>query len=406
MVPPIVSNPVVCTAVRPAPVRFESESEHEMSSYFDTLAPEHIRSLPVYKPGKPLAELERELGITGAIKLASNENPMGPSPLAVAAAQKAAADMQLYPDGGGFALRRALSDRLQIAPDELVFGNGSNEIIHLIVQALCDRGRDEVLSHKYAFISYRLAAMAHGIPFVEAEVNDDLSCNVDALIAAITPRTKVIFLANPNNPTGAHLVTAQFERLVSSLPRRVTLVVDEAYHEYSVGHAEAGRADYPRSQGYRSAEMPQILTLRTFSKIYGLAGIRVGYGIGDSRLVGYLNRTRRPFNLNSIAQVAAVAALDDVEHLDRSYAASAASLSSMMHAAEELGIQAYPSLGNFVLLRLGPEALDIHRALLRRGVIVRPMAAWGLPEHIRVSVGQAEDTERFNATLAEVLASR
>ncbi|MEM9493425.1 MAG: aminotransferase class I/II-fold pyridoxal phosphate-dependent enzyme, partial [Myxococcota bacterium] len=267
-----------------------------MTNFFDTLAGEHIRGLPIYRPGKPAEELERELGIQGAIKASSNENPMGPAPSAIAAAQRAIEGAHWYPDGGAYKLREALAERLAVSPDELIFGAGSNEIIHMIVTALCQPGHDQVLAPRYAFISYRLAAISHNVEFVEADVRDDLACDADALIAAITPRTKVVFLANPNNPTGAYVGTDDFERILAALPERALLVADEAYHEYAVAAraqaaaqgaaaaesgAQAGAQaiyghDYPLSQDYRSGDMPRILTLRTFSKIYGLSGLRVG----------------------------------------------------------------------------------------------------------------------------------
>jgi histidinol-phosphate aminotransferase len=361
------------------------------------LAPEHIRVLKAYQPGKPLEELERELGITGAIKIASNENPMGPSPVAVEAAQAALHQAHLYPDGGCFKLRAAVADKLGVPGDELVFGAGSNELIYLLVSAFCRPGVDQVLAHKYAFISYKLAAMSQNVPFVEAEVTEDLGCDVDAMIAALTERTRIVFLANPNNPTGAHVTTADFERLLAALPEHTVLVVDEAYHEYAV----AAGADYPRSQSYRD-RCPRIVTLRTFSKIYGLSGMRVGYGIADPAVCNLINRVRRPFNVNSIAQVAGAAALNDDAHVQRSSEAARVGIEALSEAVRKIGLRPYPSLGNFVLVGLGREAAPVYDQLLHKGVIVRPMGAWGLPQHIRVSVGTPEQTERVVAALGEL----
>lgn len=369
-----------------------------MSIIFDELAASHIARLKAYQPGKPLSELERELGITNAIKIASNENPMGPSPLAVEAATRALSSAHIYPDGGCFELRKALCARLGVAPDELVFGAGSNEIIYLIVHAFCRPG-DQILTHKYAFISYRLSAMAYDIEFVDADVTPQLACDVDALIDAVTPKTRVLFLANPNNPTGSHVVKADFERLLDALPERVIVVVDEAYHEY----ATASGADYPSSATYRSEARPGVITLRTFSKIYGLSGMRVGYGIGDPRLLGYLERVRRPFNVNSIAQAAATAAVDDDAHVAASCEAARSGIEQISKEAERLGCTAYPSLGNFVLIGVGRDAAGVYDQLLRKGVIVRPMGAWGLGEHLRISVGTAEETQRVVAALSDVL---
>jgi histidinol-phosphate aminotransferase len=375
-----------------------------MSRFFDTLAPDHIRSLPVYQPGMPVEEIERTLGIQGAIKLASNENPMGPSPRAVEAAREALARIHWYPDADAFALRRALAERLGVAPDELVFGAGSNEIIHMLVHALCRPGVDEVLTHEHAFISYRLACLARDVPFVEAEVRGEaLDCDVDALIAAMSPRTKIVFLANPNNPTGAHVGTADFERILEALPEQALLVVDEAYHEYAVAAADAGEVDYPRSQSYRSAVMPRVLTLRTFSKIYGLSGLRVGYAVGDRRVIDFLERVRRPFNVNSVAQAAALAALDDDDHLRASREAARLGLASLAVLGRALGVRVFPSLGNFALVDVGSDAAEVHGALLQKGVIVRPLGLWGLPGHVRISVGKPADSERIAAALTEVL---
>lgn len=368
-----------------------------MSDIATALAPEHIRVLKAYQPGKPVEELERELGITGAIKIASNENPMGPSPLAVEAARAAVTDSHFYPDGGCFKLRKALADKLEVTGDELVFGAGSNELIYLLISAFCRPGVDEVLAHRYAFISYKLAAMSLNVRFVEADVTEDLACDVDAMINGITDNTRLVFLANPNNPTGAHVSSADFERLLAALPEHTVLVVDEAYHEYAI----ATDADYPRSQEYRG-EQPLIVTLRTFSKIYGLSGMRVGYGIADPSVCNLINRVRRPFNVNSIAQAAALAALDDDAHVTRSSDAARDGIAALSDAVRSMGLRPYPSLGNFVLVGLGREAAPVYDQLLKKGVIVRPMGAWGLPEHVRISVGTPEQTERVVAALGEL----
>ncbi|HWN71665.1 MAG TPA: histidinol-phosphate transaminase [Haliangium sp.] len=372
-----------------------------MSSFFDTVAPAYIRDLPTYQPGKPVEELERELGIRGAIKMASNENPMGPSPLAIEAATRALARAHLYPVDDAFYLRRALAERLGVAPGALVFGAGSNEIIYMILHALCRPGQDEVLTHQYAFISYRLASLAHGLPFVEAPVTADLGCDVDALIAAMGPRTKVVLLGNPNNPTGAHLRTRDLERILAALPPQAVLVVDEAYHEYAVSAGAA--AEYPSSQAYQSEREPRVITLRTFSKIYGLASLRVGYGIGHPRVIGYIERVRHAFNVSSVAQAAALAALDDDAHVARSQESARVGLEVLSEGARRLGLRPYPTLGNFVLLDVGRDAESVYQGMLQKGVIVRPMRAWGLTQHVRISAGTRADTERALAVLAEVV---
>lgn len=370
-----------------------------MSDLFEEIVPEYIRKLRPYQPGKPIEELERVLGISGAIKIASNENPMGPSPLAVEAATRALAEAHFYPDGGCYKLRHVLAERIQVPPECLVFGAGCNEIIHMLILAFCKPGVDEVLTHKYAFISYRLAALAYHAPFVETEVTEDLKCDVDALIAAINPNTRVIFLANPNNPTGAHLTRPEFERVLEAVPEKTILVMDEAYHEYATVLAD----DYPRSQDYRSSGRPLLVTLRTFSKIYGLAGMRVGYGICDPRVADIVNRIRRPFNVTSIAQAAAIAALDDQEHVQRSRDAARSGIKELRAALEKMGLTAYPSVGNFVLADIQRGPGPVHQQLQAKGVIVRPMTAWGLGRHLRISVGTPEQTARVAKALKEVL---
>jgi histidinol-phosphate aminotransferase len=357
----------------------------------------NIRGLKAYQPGKPIEELQRELGLTDIIKIASNENPMGPSPLAVDAGRAALAEVHAYPDGGAFKLRAALAERHGVDPSELVFGAGSNELIYLVMAAFCGPG-DRVVAPRFSFISYKLAARAFDLEFVESEVNDLLGADVDALIAAATPDTRVVFLANPNNPTGAHMPVADFDKLVAALAPETLLVVDEAYHEYAV----IAGADYPQSQRYR-ADRPNTITLRTFSKIYGLAGLRVGYGLCDARIADVINRVRRPFNVNSVAQAAALAALDDDAHVRTSADAAARGIPMLSEAVEGLGLRAYPSLGNFVLVDVARDTGPVYQALLARGVIVRPMAAWGLPRCVRISVGTPAETERVAAALRDVL---
>jgi histidinol-phosphate aminotransferase len=364
------------------------------------LAPPNIEALAPYVPGKPIEELERELGISGAIKLASNENPLGPSPKGLAAAHAALAQANFYPDGSGHKLRAALAAHAGVSIDEIVLGAGSNEIIDNLVRTFCLPGVDEVLTHKYAFMMYRVSCGAHGVTMREAEVTPELGCDVDALAAAVNERTKLVFLPNPNNPTGSYVPRAAFERLLDKLPSRVILAVDEAYHEYAVE-----RPDYPIAEKYRTPARPYVMTLRTFSKAYGLAAMRIGWAIGDRRLVDYLNRVRMPFNTSTAAQEAALAALGDVEHVARSRQVNNAGLAQLAAGLAKLPVRAYPSAGNFVLVDLKREAGPIYQALLRRGVIVRPLAPTGLVQHVRVSVGTAEENARFLNALAEVLAA-
>lgn len=371
-----------------------------MSDLVAGIVRDNIRDLSPYQPGKPIEEVERELGISGAIKLASNENPLGPSPLALEAIRKSLEDCNLYPDGAAYYLRRALAEQHDIAPERLVFGSGCNEVIQMLIGAFCVPGQDQVLSHKYAFISYRLQTLAHGCEFIEAPVTPDLGCDVDALLAAVTERTKLIFVANPNNPTGAHLDKAGLDKLLAGVPNHAIVVIDEAYHEYACVADEA----YPKSQDY-AAERPLLVTLRTFSKIYGLAGLRVGYGICSLQVADFMNRLRRPFNVNLLAQEAACAALADTDHVLKSAKLAKEGIALFRAAASELGIVAYPSLGNFLLLDVGDRAQEIHGGLLRAGVITRPMAVWGLASHLRVSIGTEQQNERALSALRTQLSS-
>ncbi len=373
-------------------------SSNTVSQTPSELVRDNIRNLKAYQPGKPIEEVEREIGITGAIKLASNENPLGPSPLAIEAAAKTIGDSHLYPDGAAYYLRRDLADMHGIDPERLVFGSGCNEVIQMLISAFCVPGRDQVLSHKYAFISYRLQTLAHDCEFVEADVTENLGCDVDALLAKVTEKTRLIFVANPNNPTGAHLDRKSLEKLLANVPSHAIVVIDEAYHEY----ADVADDDYPKSQDY-AQDRPLLVTLRTFSKIYGLAGMRVGYGICSKEVADFLNRLRRPFNVNLIGQEAARAALADSAHVARSAELARSGIAKFRSVAPELGVVAYPSLGNFLLIDVKRPAQEVYDGLLRRGVIVRPMAVWGLATHLRISIGTEEQTERCIGALRSVL---
>ncbi|SVB41618.1 uncharacterized protein METZ01_LOCUS194472, partial [marine metagenome] len=287
-----------------------------MNNLIDSLVPDNIRTLKAYKPGKPIEAWVKELGITKAIKVASNENPLGPSPPALKAAATELDQLHIYPDGDSRRLKEVLSTHLQVATDELIFGAGSDELIDLIVRTFCKPEQDQILTHKYAFISYRLSAQAHNVEFIETAVDDSFRIDLDALLEAVTARTRIIFLANPNNPTGQHVRRSEFERLLSELPKHIILVVDEAYHEYAIGRQGM---EYPDSISYKSTSFrPLLITLRTFSKIYGLAGLRVGYAVANPDIIDYMNRVRRPFNINRVAQAAASASLEDTTHLAQS----------------------------------------------------------------------------------------
>jgi histidinol-phosphate aminotransferase len=365
-----------------------------------SFVPPHVARLDVYQPGKPIEELERELGITGVIKVASNENPLGPSPRALAAIPGALAQLHRYPDASGVVLRRALAARFDCEPDQIGLGNGSNDLLYQIVLATCELA-DEVLSHEHAFMSYRLAAQVAGRPFVAAPATPEFACDPDALIAAITPRTKLVVVGTPNNPTGSVISRAAMDQLLAALPARALLVIDEAYIEYAAMWPEIDHADgvalWRRD--------PRVIVLRTFSKAYGLAGLRVGYALANKVVIEMLGRVGRTFHVNSLAQVAALAALDDTEHVTRS--ARHARRAIERYAAELCGsgVRIYPSLGNFVLVDCGRPSTPIYEKLLKGGVIVRPMAGWGLLNHIRLSVARDEDLPRVIGAFNDVLAA-
>lgn len=365
-----------------------------MSSLLDLVAPAHVRVLDAYQPGKPVEELERELGITDAIKVASNENPLGPSQLAVAAIQGALGQLHLYPDAGGWALRRALSTRLGVDAAQLVLGAGSNELLYQLVLAFCEPG-DEVLSHAYGFLSYRLAAQVAGRSYVAAPATAALGCDVDALIAAFTPRTKLVVLGSPNNPTGSVVTEADAARVLAALPPRALLVLDEAYFEYAAAWPEVAHVD-----GMVLARRdPRVIVLRTFSKIYGLAALRVGFGVGGAPLMELLARVGRTFNVGSLAQVGAVAALDDDAHVRASAHLARRGIERLRAEVRGPGVAVYPSLANFALVECGRPSGPVYERLLRDGVIVRPMAAWGLPTCVRVSIAAEADQARVIAAL-------
>lgn len=353
-----------------------------------SLAKPHVANIRPYQPGKPIEELERELGISGAIKLASNENPVGPSPKALAAAHEALRDVNRYPDAGCFALRRRLATHLGVDPDELLIGAGADEVLGLIGQTYLGPG-DEAVFAWPSFAMYPIVVQAAGATAVAVPLTADLVHDLEALAAAVTPRTRVVFLCNPNNPTGTAVGAEAFDRFALRLPADVILVVDEAYYEY------ARRPDFPRSLSW-VRRRPGTVVLRTFSKIYGLAGLRVGYGIADAETVGLLHRPRHPFNVSLVAQAAALAALDDVDHVEESRRINETGREYLVRELGALGIAVWPSETNFVLADAGAGA---HDALLREGVIVRPMAGFGLPEHVRISIGLPEENERLVKTL-------
>jgi histidinol-phosphate aminotransferase len=357
-----------------------------------SLARPHLAHVEAYAPGKPAEELERELGIAHAIKLASNENPLGPSPKAVAAIHAAAADVHRYADTTAFALRARVATLHGVAPDELAFGHGSNELIDLLCRVFAGPSDHAVIGTP-SFVCYRLCLRVADVPTTEVPLDGGLFWNVDRLLEAVRPNTKLLFLDNPNNPTSTHLGRAELSRLLASLPAHVVPVIDEAYVHF------ADAPDYTSALALRALS-PNLIVLRTFSKAFGLAALRVGYAVGPAALLGFLPRAGVPFNVNGLAQAAALAALDDQDHVARGVALNAEQRARLHAALSAQGLAVAPSQGNFLCVAFGPRAREIHAALLRRGVIVRPIP--DLPEHLRISVGLPAENDRLLAALREV----
>ncbi len=359
---------------------------------FSALAKPSVLTQPVYEPGKPIEYVARELGLdpAGIVKLASNENPFGPSPLALAAAQRALEHGELYPDGGCFELRQKLAAKFSLRPDEFVVGNGSNEIIELLGHAFLGPG-DEVVMGAPAFVVYKLVTLLFGATPVEVPLRD-WRHDLDAMRAAITPRTKLIFVCSPNNPTGTTNTEAELIAFVRALPEHVIVVIDEAYAEF---------LDTPPDLRPLIREGRKIVCLRTFSKIYGLAALRIGFGYAATEVCGLLNRVRQPFNVNAIAQAAALAALDDAAFAAKTARENRAGLQRLERECRARGLAVVPSAANFMLVEVGDGAA-VFRDLQQRGIIVRPMTPYGLPTWIRITIG----TEPQMARLLEALPKR
>lgn len=354
-----------------------------------------LATLPVYQPGRPIEEVAREVGLPAdeIIKLASNENPLGPSPAALAAMQKTLPLLHLYPDGNAFYLKQKLAQKLGLQPGNLILGNGSNEIIEFVGHALMAPGVDVVVS-QYCFAIYPIMAKLFGANIVSVPAKahgHDLS----AMLKAITPRTKVMFVANPNNPTGTLIPRAEILSLVSQVPSDVLLVMDEAYLEFLPEPADL----LPLIQ---QGKAPNLLLMRTFSKIYGLAGLRLGYGIAQPELVSALEKVRQPFNINALVQAGALAALDDAEHLQRTRANNAQGLEYFESAFRQLKLEYVPSSANFVLVKVG-DGGRVFNELQKRGIITRPMAGYGLGDWLRISIGTPAQNERCLTALKQVL---
>ncbi len=356
-------------------------------------APDHIKSINPYVPGKPIEELERELGITGSTKLASNENPLGPSPLAVKALRKGISGLNRYPDGSCFYLRSALSERITVSGSDIIFGNGSNEIIELAVRTFLGPD-DEAIMAQPSFVVYSMIVQAVNGKSIIVPLRD-WRHDLEAMASKITDKTKIIFIANPNNPTGTINIKEEMDSFMEKVPDSVLVVVDEAYYEY------VRSRDYADSMKYYRQGRNMII-LRTFSKIYGLAGLRVGYGIGKAEIITEMNKVRQPFNVNTLAQMAAVAALKDHAHVDKSKKTNERGLKYLYRGLKALKIHFIPSEANFIYVPLKEDtALQIYNDLLKEGVIVRPMG----PRAIRITVGLPGENKRLIEALRKVSGS-
>ncbi len=356
---------------------------------------ENIKTLVPYPPGKPLKELEREYGISNSIKMASNENSLGPSPRAVKAIAMALANLHRYPDGSCYYLAQALAKKLEISREELVFGNGSNEIIELLAGAFVCPG-DEVITSHPSFLVYQSMVQAkNGINRVVPLKN--MRHDLEAIFGMVNNKTRLIFLDNPNNPTGTVLQKKEFENFLARIPESVIVVLDEAYVDFV---EPARRLDVRK---YMHAKTP-VVSLRTFSKAYGIAGLRVGYGIMTAEIASYLHRVRQPFNVNELAQVGALASLEDEEHYENTLIMTREGIAWLTKEIESLGCRVFPSQTNFFLVDVGVNAKMIYEKMLLEGVIIRAMTAYGYPDYVRITVGTAEENKRLITALGKVLA--
>ena len=364
---------------------------------YSDLAPPYIRAIAPYQTGKPIAELERELGISGIVKLASNENPLGCSPLAVAAMHEAIKTIALYPDGNGFELKDALSKRYGVEPARIVLGNGSNDMLELVARAFLTVG-DKAVYSAHAFAVYPLATQAVGATGVSVPATN-FGHDLKAMLkAAMEQQAKLVFIANPNNPTGTFLNAADLLVFMRALPPQILVVLDEAYNEYLPVECRYDSVSWLR-------EFPNLIISRTFSKAYGLAGLRVGYAFANAQVADMMNRVRQPFNVNSLAQAAAVAALQDTDFVQQTFALNLRGMKQIVDGLTGLGLEHIPSFGNFVSFKIR-DAARIYRRLLELGVIVRPVANYAMPDYLRVSIGLESENEKFLSALQQILGEK
>jgi histidinol-phosphate aminotransferase len=363
-----------------------------MTSVWELANPQ-LRDLAVYEPGKPIEETARELGVDPGtiIKLASNENPLGPSPKALQAMGAALGTAHLYPDGSGFYLRKAIAAKLGVAPENVILGNGSNEVIEFLGHAFLNPG-DDVVTCQYAFIFYKLLATAFSVRTIETP-SPDYQQNLDATLDAITAKTRIIFIPNPNNPTGTLILQRAIDSFMSRVPDNISVVFDEAYFEF---------LDDPPDTLRFIRDGRNVVVLRTFSKIHGLAGLRIGYAIAPAEMTVVLHKTRQPFNVNSVAQAGAIAALDDEAHLRETKRVIDEGRAYLQKQFAEMQIPFVPAAANFIMVKVG-DGCAVFQKLLQRKIIVRPLKGYGLPEWVRISVGTMEENQKLVAALSEVI---
>ncbi len=359
------------------------------------LVADNIKNLIPYVPGKPIEELEREMGIKDSIKIASNENPLGPSPKAIAAMTDAIPKLHRYPDGNATILKEKLGAKLGVTPEMIVTGNGSNEVLELMAATFMKAGDHAVVSD-HAFVVYDLAVDARGYDKTPVAPGGNFGHDLKAMAAAVNDRTRIIFIANPNNPTGTYNTKAEVDELLESIPEDVIVVLDEAYFEF------VDRPDYPDAVELVKTGK-NVVSTRTFSKVYGLAALRIGYGVMKPEMANYMNRVRQPFNANGLAQVAAEAALDDDEFVVRARDNNSQGMAYLEGEFKKMDVEFIPSVANFILFKTGADASELYQSLLKKGVIVRPMGGYKLPEWTRATIGLPHENERLIASLKELL---
>ena len=371
------------------------------ASFYLRLATTGVQQLTPYQPGKPVEELERELGISNSIKLASNENPLGPSPLAVEEIAKLSSSINYYPDGGGFALSNKLAKKHQLDAANITLGNGSNDILELVTRAFLTPQHSAVFS-EHSFAVYPIVVQAVGAKaniakaFAEDHETMPLGHDPDALLSQIDNSTRIIFIANPNNPTGTWLTPSVLEALFDKIADNIIIVLDLAYTEYMDEKVK------PPIKLWLE-KFPNLVVTQTFSKVYALAGLRIGYSMSNPEIADVLNRVRQPFNTNMLAQAAAIASLDDVDHVAKSVAMNNAGKTFLQEAFAEMGLDSLPTMGNFISVNVKQDGLALYEKLLQKGVIVRPVANYAMPEYLRITIGTQQQNERFIETLKQCL---